>query len=303
MLQIKKVLYPTDLSMSAEAAFPHAALIARHFGAQLHAVYAQHDEDPEDLSKARLLPWSADSEVPLDITEVHLEASTPAEGILNYAAEEDIDLIVMGTQGKRGLRKLIMGSVAQRVVRGAKCPVLTVARDWSETESHDVKRLLVPIDFSVRSEGALKHAAALAEAYDAKVDIVHAIDVPSLPNPYHAGLVWTDPLPQIRVRTNEALRELASKHLSKDRIGEIVAEVGSAAGIILDAADRLKSDLILMSTHGLTGVKRFALGSVAERVVQNAACPVFTIKSFGKSLLDPVSSEEVNIKEEGMAVV
>ena len=149
-----------------------------------------------------------------------------------------------------------------------------------------VKRILVPVDFSERSDEAVRHARAFADLYDAEVDLLHVIDATFVPDVYGVGLLWYEAMPEVIERCRAALAETAEDRLGA-RAGEILVEVGSPAVTVLAAAERTGTDLIVMATHGRTGLKRLALGSVAERVVQHAARPVLVVKSFGKSLLAP----------------
>jgi nucleotide-binding universal stress UspA family protein len=111
------------------------------------------------------------------------------------------------------------------------------------------------------------------------------VDPNVLPDTYGLGLLWADALPDLVERSEDELRRVAERLLGPGRLGEVTVVVDTPAAAILDAAGRLGTDLIVLATHGQTGLKRFALGSVAERVVRYAPCPVFTLKSFGKSLV------------------
>jgi nucleotide-binding universal stress UspA family protein len=153
--------------------------------------------------------------------------------------------------------------------------------------------VLAPVDLSEQSDLVLKHAAALADAYAAPLDLLHVVEEAAYPSAY--GLDPMSPsLPNVQDRAREALETLAGRlDLRTDPVN-IHVLAGNAARDIVEFAEEQEADLIVMATHGRTGLERFLIGSVAEKVVRRAPCPVFTLKSFGKSLLpmDASSSDE-----------
>ena len=295
MLKIRRILVPNDRGPCTAHAYPYALELAEWFGAEIHLVEADVPVD-----RVHDAPRVSVAEPPPGVTCVKatVRSDSVADALLHYAEEHDVDLIVMGTHGLRGVAHALLGSTAEHVVREARCPVLTVrlgADGRALLERGDaptfhrpppVRRLLVPIDFSERAEEALRYAFALAEAWHARVDVLHAVNVPVVPDIYGLdGGAWSVATPDLVEQSREALNRLLRTLAPPGRLGEVLVEVDVPAAAILDAAERLGTDLIVISTHGLTGLKRFALGSVTERVVRRAACPVFTVKSFGKSLL------------------
>jgi nucleotide-binding universal stress UspA family protein len=283
MLTARRILVPADCGPCGAAAYHRALPLARRFGAALHLVHAEVPTfGVEDDPPVFLPPF------PPDVAVVEAEASgeTVAAALLDYARAHDVDLAVVGTHGRRGLPHFLLGSVAERLVREAACPVLTVHADPEEEagEGGPVRRILVPVDFSERSDEAVRYARAFAELHDARVDLVHVVDAWFEPDIYGIGLLWHEALPEILARVGAAMRETAEDLLGP-YAGERHVEMGSPVAGILRAAERLPADLVVVATHGRTGLKRFALGSVAEQVVRHAPCAVLTVKSFGKSLL------------------
>ncbi len=307
MLEIKKILFPTDYSACAEQAFSQAAYLAERYGAVLHVL---HVTEPSVL-----LPAFGLSETEL-ASDLHLPAPAPpptrvllaGEGalhnaemapingsveraILAYAAQEDIDLIVMGTHGRRAVDRLFLGSVAGKVVRLAECPVLTVGLESGRWEQGIARRLLVPVDFSEHARLAIAYAKELAATYNAHLDLLNVVEETTLTTVY--GL---EPLmirmPDVEVQARAALERMVQDVGGPDVAHAIHVSIGHPAFEIVDLAARQDTDLIVIATHGLTGIKRLLLGSVAERVVHRASCPVFTAKGFGKRLLTlPAASE------------
>jgi nucleotide-binding universal stress UspA family protein len=282
MLALRRLLVPYDRGPCTAAALGYAFPLAERFGAEVHLVHVETPAAALDDDPAVTLEEPPPS---LALVRTTVDAEDVVGGLLRYVAGRDVDLVVMGTHGRHGLAHVFLGSVAERVVREAPCPVLTVHAGAEAGAPGRLRRLLVPLDFSERAEAALRHAAALADAFDARVDLLHAVDPHVVPDTYGLGLLWAEALPDLVGRSEGALRRVAERLLGPGRLGEVLVVVDAPAGAILDAAERLGTDLVVMATHGQTGLKRFALGSVAERVTRYAACPVFTVKSFGKSLV------------------
>lgn len=283
MLSLHRIVFPTDFSACAEHAFSHAAWLAAATGAELHALHVRLPsyygaaEEPETPA---LVPEAAPEEVRL--VQATLAADSAQEGITAYAREHDVDLIVMGTHGRTGVRRLVMGSVAEAVVRTAPCPVMTVPEQAS---AGPVARILVPVDFSSFAHPALAHAKALAALHGASLDVLHVVQETTVPVAY--GL---DPVvlatPEVMARTQAALADLVTRVPGPDVPVECHVVGGYAGTEILRFAEERPAGLIVMSTHGATGLEHFLLGSVTEKIVRRARCPVFTVRSFGRSLVD-----------------
>ena len=292
MLHLRRILFPTDYSVCAEHAFGHAVFLAAQFDAELHVLHAEVPIGAVDdeATEPRTHVLTDEYIGAVRMIEVEQPGDHARDVIVGYARAHQVDLIVMGTHGRRGVSHFLLGSVAERVTREAPCAILTVGP--TETTPGTIKRVLAPVDFSGRSYEAVKHARALADIYDAKVDLLHVIEASFAPDVYGLGLAWSDVIPDVIGRTDEALEEIAHDLLG-DRAGITRVEVGADSAVIIEVA-RQTADLIVMSTHGRTGLERFALGSVTERVVQHAACPVFTVRSFGASLLVDAPHEQVD---------
>ena len=294
MLHVPRILFATDGSECAERARRYATHLADRFEATLHVVSVE--ERPADLSSVIEIE---ESDVLADLHSIEQGASavaasrvrerrvvhpSAAEGLLAYAAEHDIRLLVLGTHGRRGLRRLVLGSVAEEVTRRADAPVLTVG-PGADVHTLSGGQLLVPVDFSAAQEVLLAHAREWALAYDMTLTLVHAVEVEGVPDVY--GLRSNPPAPDaLADRTRTALQ--APADALRDRGLDVRVEVrtGPAATEVLDAADALGADLLAIATHGRSGLDRVLMGSVAERVLRQAPCPVFTVKPFGRSLVE-----------------
>lgn len=299
MLQLRKILFPTDFSACAESAFAHAVHLADRFGAELHVlnVAVPYEADPNDpmshfhLEREDVMTWSDGALPPDDRAGLHLihaqmRMVSPAMGILSYADEHGIDLVVMGTHGRRGLDRLLIGSVAEEVVRLATCPVFTVRAQTRALEApvEAIRRILVPLDYSSSSEISLTYAKELAATYGARLDLLHVIQEAVLPTTYGVEPVAIA-VPEVIERSRHALVDVAAKVPGTDVPVDVHVLIGNPARDIVDFAGDIEADLIVIATHGLTGIKRLLLGSVTEKVVRMAPCPVFTVKSYGKTLV------------------
>jgi nucleotide-binding universal stress UspA family protein len=145
---------------------------------------------------------------------------------------------------------------------------------------------LVPVDFSDASDVAIAHAKELALTYGAQIDLVHVVEEVIYPSTY--GVETTGiPTADVVDRVEEALAGLAREEIGYEHI-TVEAIPGYAPTTILDYADDHDVDLIVIATHGRTGLDRMLLGSVTERIVRRASGPVFVVKPKGKSLVDSI---------------
>ncbi|MBI4853842.1 MAG: universal stress protein [Acidobacteria bacterium] len=305
MINLKRILFPTDFSECARHAFSYALDLARLFNAELHILHAivnhtyagYFSADQENLYKslrknAEYLMEDLIEKYPLDsikVEKLYFPALSASSMIIDYAGQSQIDLIVMGTHGRQGLSHLMLGSVAENVIRTANCPVLTVGKDADQNKDASItsiKNILVPIDFSEHSKKSLTYAIELAKNYKATLQLLHIIDTPIYPAFYVVDqLATTSIASNIKTRVLENLSTLL-KSLGECQVNtEIHALEGRATTDIVKFASENNSDLIVIATHGLTGVERFLLGSVTEKVVRIAKTPVFTVKPHGRQMI------------------
>ena len=306
MLHINSILFPTDFSPAAEDAFSHASHLAAQYDAEIHVFTVVTPEEAGQVNPMDYLPLESSEESddlyltggedadapasqPIRAVYQKMEGPDPAESILDYANEHDVDLVVMGTHGRRGVERLLTGSVSEEVVRRAPCPVFTVVGRDDPGPGPEIKRILVPVDFSEHARLGAEYARALATGYGATIDLVHVVEDAVFPTVYGIDPL-TPVLPDVHDRAREALESLADDIVDDATSVELHVTAGHASRDIVDFAEEHESSLIVMTTHGRTGLKRFLIGSVAEKVVRQARCPVFTVKSFGKSLVGGAAS-------------
>jgi len=203
-----------------------------------------------------------------------------AETLLDITREESIGLIVMATHGRGGLGRFLLGSVADRVVRHADTPVMLVRAAAVHQEHPEFKRIVVPLDGSHTAAAVLPAVRELARCNAAEIVLLRVVQgEPAAP--VITALPVLEPAPNTPAE-HEATDYVGSVGKTAEGWGvpvRTLVQVGDPASMILDTAKDLYADLIAMSTHGVGGLRRFFLGSVAERVVRHAEAPVLLFRS------------------------
>lgn len=319
MLSIDNILVARDYSSVSDRALASALGLAARTGATLHVLHAkvlhamedsgQDGPTPSDgIDRLREALRDARDVSPKALDAVSVVGETrrdvaPAPAILQYASEEGIDLIALGTHGRRGTSRILLGSVAEEVVRRADQPVLTVRGEDEEEQSplpDPIERILVPIDFSEYSREALAHAKEGAALYGAQIDVLHVIEETLHPAFYVGGVRSIyDAQPNIEEKARTQMETFVDETPGPDVETTLHVGPGKAASTISEVADEQEVDLVAMSTHGRTGMERFFLGSVAEKVVRHVRCPVLTVKAFGRSLVSGSAEKHGSAGGEG----
>lgn len=267
------VVFPTDLSAGARAAFPYAVYLAALLDSDLHLLHVRTGEedapgepafpDPAGESE-RVRGWLREgpgASLPAVRREVR-DDDGAASGILGYASETDAGAVCMGTHGRRGLRRLVLGSVTEEVIRRARSPVLTVRRGIRGWPEGGPRRVLTAVDLSPMTKPALAWAGRVAEATGASLEAVHVVTT-------HAGAAASGK----RQRIHRAYGEAHPDGVDLD--SEVMA--GDPADRITAAAEEREADLVVAATHGRSGPSRLVLGSVSEALVRRAPCPVLVV--------------------------
>jgi nucleotide-binding universal stress UspA family protein len=300
MIKPDRILHPTDFSPASAPALDRAIFLAQLFSAELHLLHAivlpsgdlqvfpdrQAIEDRLIEIAGKDLEGLVAPEKARDMVLVRSRRRGFSAGavICEYCAEFEVDLVVMGTHGRRGAGRLLLGSVAGEVVHGAPCAVATVP---ASSEIQPPRKLLVPVDFSEHSMLAVGHALELAALTDGHVDLVHVVEHYRFPPFYTSGVEEALPpnLLELRVRAEAAMATLLSEVEGPDAGRELHVVTGRAPTAIVDLARNLDTDMIVMASHGISSLERGLLGSVAERIVRTAPCIVLTLKPHGRHLL------------------
>jgi nucleotide-binding universal stress UspA family protein len=292
------ILVPLDGSAFSERALPMATTLARALRAQVILVRAASaavfpGTDPTEAqvqaveeAQAYLSALAAGlSEHDLNI-EVAVPYGDAAESILLEIGLRSADLVVMCTHGRSGLGRWIYGSVAEQVLAHSPAPVLLV-RPTGEvatlTPEPEQTTLLVPLDGSAFAETALPHTAALARAFGGTILLLCAVEPPMVPYTYQGVSLAPGASMEIAREAESYLEQVAQRLRSAGLSVLTVVREGWPADVIAYRGPALGPSLIVMATHGRTGVARLLLGSVALEVVRRSPLPVMLIRPTGQS--------------------
>lgn len=290
------VLIPVDGSPVSEQAARVGFNLARGLGARVvlvHALKGRSRTDADQQVSQALLERLADlaRHERLAVTTRLESGLNPGETIVRVARAEGIDLIVMGTHGRGGLERMLLGSVAEHVVRHSPMPVALVRGAGQATPVRRFEHVLVAVDGSPISQRVLDLGGRLAGALHANLRVLHVI--PDLPAPTLTPTP-TEPIPaddpllielhrvqHEQIRAGQAVLAAALDRLPNQPVeaqwrgagGEPISEV------IMDVAEQIHADLIVIGTHGRGGFNRLLLGSVAEGVAHRASVPVLLVRS------------------------
>lgn len=296
-MRVGNILVPTDFSETANHAVEQACELALQTRARLHLLHViESREGPAAVDAAtglrdylQRLESEAEHSLALkvdvllgngvDVQYSTSRSSSPLEGIASKVEQIRPDLLVMGTHGRTGLERLLMGSVAEKVLRHIRVNVLTVGRRAPIVRSQNAfDRILVPVDFSEFSLRAVELAASLLSP-GGELTVVHVVASPNHPSFYGAGvnrLFHMDPEMPERIRRS-LLEWLERAEAAMESGAEIEIREGDVFTEITDVACGRHARLLVMGTRGLTGLDHLLLGSVTERVVRRSEIPVLTV--------------------------
>jgi nucleotide-binding universal stress UspA family protein len=291
--KLERILAATDFSSTANAGVDWAIELALAHDARIDLVHAllvpsratDFVPSPPDFTEALQEAASGRlNEITIKVREMGVEVSAelklgvPSQVIIEAATQQDADLVVIGTRGLSGLRHLLLGSTAERVVQHAHCPVLTV-HPGDADKHRPLDTILVPTDFSKDAETAYFAALnLLGRQSSTKVVLLHVYHLPYEYTAYGTIPTSLDYFRDVEGAAEERLITLAEEIRKQGFQVETLAREGFPPEVILGEAQTAGADLIAMGTHGRTGLAHLVLGSTAERVVQRADCPVLTVR-------------------------
>jgi nucleotide-binding universal stress UspA family protein len=300
-----KVLLATDGSKVADLAARSAAELADKTGSELHVVHvfgiapwypaypgaAGFDgaslEDPmleEDLQRTseQLARELLDAEVEKlrsaggTLAQAHLVEGGVPEAVVGLAEEIGAGLVVVGSRGRGGIRRALMGSVSDSVVRHAHCPVLVV-RDGESERDFLPGRILLAVDGSEEASTAAQTAVALAERTDSELHVVHVGEVRPVSHPERRGY---------RARYEEL--QVEAQRLLEEQVDEITSAGGTVSTAhlrmgrpdeeIVVLGEEIGAGLIVAGSRGLGGMRRALMGSASDSIVRHAHCPVLVVR-------------------------
>jgi len=300
---LKKILVTTDFSDLSKLAFRPAAGLARRFKAELHLVHVLetlpsslflseegvqiYSPDRDYLTKFKELVARFAKDPSFGGYPVHphlLEGGYIYERLVKFQTHHAIDLTVISALGRTGLGHFFLGSFAERVVRQATSPVLVhrpPQGEAKEPEEFAPQRIFVPFDFSDNARAALPYVRFFAHAFNSQVRMHYVLE-PA----YDVALAEEGVLPEDYGRlAKEApeqargkLLEIIEKDLRWVQGASAIADLGNPVVEIPRRAAEFQADLVVMATHGRTGLAHMFLGSVTEKIVQKAPCSILTIR-------------------------
>jgi len=303
-MAISRILCPIDFSDASAHAIEQAVALARWYGARITALHVHLTVGPApiisppdtpmlealgaadlDALRSRVADaWrpATDAGVGLDVVVMSGE---PVRAILEQAAQLPADVIVMGTHGTSGFQHLLLGSVTEKVLRKAACPVLTVPPRAQTTSTQTFERLLCAVDFSDSSLKAVDAAASLAKESGAALTLLHVLEWP-----------WHEPpVPAMEGVPPEQARALVEyrqylESSARSRLEDLAASVAPGAPApsvqvrfgkpyieLLDAARDGRADVIVIGVRGRNALDIGLFGSTTNQVVRRATCPVLTV--------------------------
>ncbi len=299
-IRVKNVLFATDFSPTSEAAMPYATAICRRFGSTLHIVHVLSDtnllmmsggvdyvsmgtlyEDAHTEAKEKLDRLVCAEGIP---HQSHVRHGLIWKNLQEIIEENQIDLIVVGTHGRGGLGKLLLGSVAEDILRHASCPVLTVGPKVSgraklpvfEKHGHDLapvelelRQIVFATNFGGNAAWLAKNAVALAEEFRSRLTVMHVLE--------EYAELGRKPAPiEESIRR---LQDLVAKGSALQYAAETVVEFGQAAERILKVASERQADMIVLGARSSADVGTTHLPwSSAHHVIAQAHCPVLTVR-------------------------
>lgn len=299
-ISVKNILYATDFSPTSEAALPYATAIAHKFGSTLHVAHIVSDtslllmtggvdyvtfgtlyEDAHSIAKEKV--EAVASRLTGIPTRRYVRHGKVWTNLSSIVAENAIDLIVVGTHGRTGFGKMVIGSVAEDILRHAPCPVLTVGpkisgrAKLSPLDSHraslapvelELHQILYAADFTPSSFQVAPVAVALAEQFEARLTVIHVLEnylnLDSHPGPIEEAV--------------GRLQGLVPKDAALPYAPEIMLDFGSAWHCIVNKAAELDADLIVLGSQSADHTTHVPWSTV-HQVVAHANCPVLTVRT------------------------
>jgi len=300
----KRLLVPLDGSALAELAFSDAAELAVGLDLEciilLH-IYAEDQAEFGATHKAYLdravetlrARWDEARQAMGDIAaesapeiRSELAAGKPAEDILRYAESNGVDLIMMVTHGRSGIKRWAMGSVADKVLRASQVPVWLLRATTGEKPAPDTERgktIVVPLDGSPLAESVLPHVETLARqrSHQPTEIVLLSICEPVVPPAVYPTVAPVDMEADLSRARDADMGYLAGVEkglVHKGLSARSVVVIGKPADEIVDYARNNPCDLIVMATHGRSGISRWVYGSVAEKLISGAPSPVLLVR-------------------------
>lgn len=281
-ISLKNILYATDFSPTAEAALPYVSAIATKHASKVFAVYVKAPDSYAMVPPEAWLAFTQSTEEQIKKEAASLNErlrGIPHEILIGEGdtwslvskviQEHDIDLLVMGTHGRTGIERLMLGSVAEMIFRQATCPVLTIGPHVSEHGNRHVglRKLLYATDFTPESLAAAPLAFSFAQANQAHVTLLNVMETPKTRDTLES--------------TRRMLHALVPEDAQVECAPKFVIRQGEVADKILEVAKEIRADLIVLGVRGAQGrigIATHLARPTAHKVLIQAPCPVLTVR-------------------------
>lgn len=294
MVQIHRILCPLDFSDESRHAFDHAVMLAGWYRSTLTVLHVRHpafyaeppilfaeiagSEPSLEDAQARMQSWLAPARsAGVECDAVALDGNNPAARIVETAGKIGADLIVLGTHGRSGFQRLLLGSVTEKVVRTATCPVVTVPPPSVATSVLPFTRIVCGVDFSDSSTKAVRFALSIAKESGARLTLLHAFELPD-----NETLAMFDLATYRDAVRADAQERLAALITDEDRVWcepSIRVVLGKPYEQVLAAVAEEHADLVVLGVHGRNPFDIMVFGSTTNQVVRRATCPVLTLRA------------------------
>ena len=297
----EKILVPLDGSEIAERSLPYAEELAGRLSSEIHVVTVEeynmnqaHAHKPGSHLKGKAETIERNTQkylsellVKSDGVKTVVLIGHAAEGIVAHADKEDIDLIVMSTHGRTGIKRWALGSVADKTVRATRRPVMLIRATGAHPDVHEkstFRRVLVPLDGSEESEVIVPYVKELGSKLEAEIILFQAVErakhTYATDNMVVTHLPYSDEEMEPFKADAESYLNQVGNLLKGDGINlRSKVGIGEAAEWIIEYADEIDADLVAMATHGRSGISRWTLGSVASKVLHAGNTPLMLLRA------------------------
>jgi nucleotide-binding universal stress UspA family protein len=286
-IEIKRILYTTDLSPASRAALPIVCALARRFGSEIYlenvcpplpyvmaapeAICVAEGQSEREV-RAEMNRLLQTEEMKGLAATLLVESGDPAEEIQRTVRNHDIDVAVAGAHGRTGIMRLLMGSLAEELLRTLPCPVLTVGPHLATRFQHpeEIKTIVCATDLSAESHAVIPLVASLAAEFCAKVILVHII--PSQDALHHRAL-------ELATRRRKEIERMFAGEVDPRCVLEVVVDFGEPAERILSCAAERHADVIAFGVRHKSQAVTHLRNTVAYKVILESECPVLTYRS------------------------
>ncbi|MBN1443455.1 MAG: universal stress protein [Planctomycetes bacterium] len=299
-MELRNLLVTTDFSEHARKAYPAATALAKEFQARIHLVHVADALPPfyymnyeglgteipqtdyfDELDRQLREEVRHAAFEQLEINPHLLHDGQPHEVLKTLCEKEAIDLLVISTHGHTSFGHALLGSFAQKIVRHSDVPVLIYREKEGAAQPYVPREIIVPFDFSENSRAVIPAVKEISSEYRSRFTFLYVLEsVPAVVSMTPGGVFYDSFWQAARDAAGQAQEHFDK--LKAEQFPDVDARLETADGIpylkIIDRARELSADLVLMTTHGWTGLKHFFLGSVSEKIVRKAPCSVLTLR-------------------------